>query len=89
MNSCFSNIKLTSLDFGRPRGGILGLMSSIYSLGAVCALPFIPFMNDRFGRRWTIVGSSLIMILGAMIQGFANNSQYIHWHQADKTLTRL
>jgi len=59
--------------FGKPRGSILGLMSSIYSLGAVCALPFIPLANDRFGRRYTIVFASCIMVLGALLQGFARN----------------
>jgi len=59
--------------FNSPRGSILGVMSAIYSLGAVCALPFIPFVSDRYGRRFTVVFASLIMCVGAIIQGLARN----------------
>ncbi|KAI0130308.1 general substrate transporter [Xylariales sp. AK1849] len=61
------------LYFGHPTGSLKGIISAAYSLGAILSLPFIPFVNDRFGRRWSIFGGSVIMVIGALIQGFSQN----------------
>ena len=58
--------------FDYPSGSLKGIISASYSLGAICALPFIPFINDRFGRRWCIMFGSLVMIVGSFLQGFSN-----------------
>jgi len=42
-------------------------------LGSVFGLPFIPMINDTFGRRWTIMFGSVVMIIGTFVQGFAIN----------------
>ncbi|OLN81196.1 Lactose permease 27 [Colletotrichum chlorophyti] len=55
--------------FGDPQGSLKGIIAAAYSLGAILSLPFIPIVNDKFGRRWSIFGGSAIMILGAIIQG--------------------
>lgn len=34
-------------------------------------------VNDKFGRRWSIVGGSVIMIIGALIQGFSQHGKSI------------
>lgn len=67
--------RLTSYlsDFGNPQGSLKGIIGAAYSLGAILSLPFIPFVNDRFGRRGSIFGGSVIMIVGAVIQGCAQN----------------
>jgi MFS family permease len=80
---------LTVVDFGAPTGKIVngspeyviepnlkGFLGAAYSLGAICALPFIPWINQRLGRRWTIFFGSCISLVGAVIQGFANGSTY-------------
>ncbi|KAG8729219.1 hypothetical protein FRC12_021170 [Ceratobasidium sp. 428] len=59
--------------FGKPRGNLLGIMSSMYSLGAICALPFVPYVNDRFGRRTAIFFGSVLMVLGAALQASSVN----------------
>lgn len=59
--------------FNSPEGAIKGIIAAIYSLGAICSLPFIPAFNDRFGRRWSIFFGSCVMIGGAAIQGAAQN----------------
>lgn len=77
------------LDFGSPTGNIKngvpeyaidpalkGFLGAAYSLGAICALPFIPWVNQRFGRRWTIFIGSIISLIGALIQGFSNGGTY-------------
>ncbi|KAL4874017.1 hypothetical protein BDV12DRAFT_191887 [Aspergillus spectabilis] len=55
--------------FDNPSGSILGLMTSILSLGAICATPFISPLGDRFGRRWGIWFGSAVMAVGGIIQG--------------------
>ena len=59
------------LDFNEPRGVLLGIISSAYNLGALCALPLVPYVNDRFGRRWAIFLGSWIMVVGALVQAFS------------------
>ena len=54
--------------FDSPKGATKGIIAAIYSLGAICSLPFIPAFNDRFGRRWSIFFGSCVMIVGAAIQ---------------------
>lgn len=59
--------------FGFPRGSKLGILSASYSLGAIVGLPLIPFISNKFGRRWTIIFGSVIMIIGAILQGCSQN----------------
>ncbi|KAK1490150.1 hypothetical protein CTAM01_10819 [Colletotrichum tamarilloi] len=59
--------------FGDPQGSLKGIIAAAYSLGAILSLPFIPIVNDRFGRRWSIFGGSLVMVVGALIQGFSQH----------------
>jgi sugar porter (SP) family MFS transporter len=59
--------------FGEPQGSLKGIIAAAYSLGAILSLPFIPVVNDRFGRRWSIFGGSVIMVIGALIQGFSQH----------------
>lgn len=75
-----------TIDFGSPTGKMLptgspqyavepnlkGFLAASYGLGSIMALPFVPFINDRFGRRWSIMIGSVISVLGAIMQGFAN-----------------
>lgn len=58
-----------SIDFGHPRGALLGIMSAILPLGCVVATPFISLVGDRYGRRMGIFVGAVIMIIGAVIQG--------------------
>ena len=58
-------------DFGHPDGALKGIIAAAYSLGAILSLPLIPIINDRFGRRWSIFGGSVVMVIGALIQGFS------------------
>lgn len=59
--------------FGDPQGALKGIIAAAYSLGAILSLPFIPIINDKFGRRWSIFGGSLVMVIGALIQGFSQH----------------
>jgi len=59
---------------------LTGIVSASYSLGAICALPFIPAFNDRFGRRWSICFGSLVSVLGAIVQGASVHGEYFQWY---------
>ncbi|KAH7144257.1 general substrate transporter [Dactylonectria estremocensis] len=55
-------------EFGSPTGALLGFTSAAYPLGAILSTPFSAIISDRFGRRWSILLGSLIMIIGVIIQ---------------------
>ncbi|KAI1148747.1 general substrate transporter [Nemania diffusa] len=64
--------------FDNPQGPVKGIIAASYSLGAILSLPFIGMVNDRYGRRWSIFGGSVIMVIGALIQGLSVDvAQYI------------
>jgi len=72
-NAYFSDGTLD--DKGKPTlsAGLLGFVSSCYQLGSIIGVPVAPWVNQRFGRRWAIMIGSIVMIIGAIIQGFAQN----------------
>ncbi|KAL3457208.1 putative MFS sugar transporter [Aspergillus heterothallicus] len=51
-----------------------GFLGSAYSLGAILSLPFVPWLNQRAGRRWTIMFGSCVSLVGAILQGFSNGT---------------
>ncbi|KAF2458813.1 general substrate transporter [Lineolata rhizophorae] len=61
-------------EYFDPSDSLLGFIGASYSLGSIISLPFIPLINDRFGRRWTILLASIVMCIGAIIQGCANGA---------------
>ncbi|KIJ20488.1 L-arabinose isomerase [Paxillus involutus ATCC 200175] len=64
----------TWLDFyHNPRSAMLGLMSAMYSLGAIVAVPFVPFVADELGRRYSILFGSILMMVGGVLQGVAQD----------------
>lgn len=59
-------------QFNHPKGSILGITSAAYPLGAICSTPFSAWVADRFGRRWSVLIGSVIMIFGVIIQTASN-----------------
>ncbi|WVQ93819.1 hypothetical protein IAU59_000897 [Kwoniella sp. CBS 9459] len=69
---------LQSLDtwknyFGTPTGSLLGIFNAIQSIGGIVGLPFAPYCNDRFGRRWTMFIGACIQMVGVALQTAAQN----------------
>lgn len=60
-------------DYHHPRAGLLGLMSAMYSLGGIAAVPFVPSVVDTSGRRYSIFIGSIFVMTGAVLQGAALN----------------
>lgn len=55
-------------QFGSPTGALLGITSAAYPLGAVVSTPFSAYISDKWGRRWSILIGSFIMIIGVIMQ---------------------
>ena len=81
-------LTVETLDFGilhadgagkmvyQVSGPLLGIMSCAYNLGAICSVPVVPYLSNGLGRRKTIALGSLVMIIGAFMQGFAQNGRF-------------
>lgn len=52
---------------------MLGLMVNMQTIGGVISLPLAPFAADKFGRRHPLFGGAVVIIIGALIQGCAQN----------------
>ena len=63
-------------DFDHPTGSLNGIIAAAYSLGAILSLYFIPMVNDRWGRRWSIAGGSAVMVIGAIVQCLSVHGKY-------------
>jgi sugar porter (SP) family MFS transporter len=74
----FSNARIDSInDEGVIKYGIepglLGFVNSSYMLGSCLGVPFAPWVATKYGRRWSIMIGSLIMCVGAILQGFSQH----------------
>ncbi|KAK4554049.1 hypothetical protein LTR86_008890 [Recurvomyces mirabilis] len=52
---------------------LLGFISSSYQLGSIIAVPVAPWFNQKYGRRMSVFAGSVIMVIGAIIQGFSQH----------------
>ncbi|KAH8763908.1 MFS sugar transporter-like protein [Hyaloscypha finlandica] len=55
-------------------GSLLGIISASYNLGAILAVPIVPWVAQKVGRRWSIFIGSCFQCVGAVIQCFSQNS---------------
>lgn len=60
-------------DFHNPQSSLKGIIGAAYSLGAILSLPFIPMLDNKVGRRGSILVGSAIMVIGSIIQGLSIN----------------
>ncbi|THV72686.1 MFS sugar transporter-like protein, partial [Aureobasidium pullulans] len=65
--------ELCYADFNHPQGGILGLLSTINTIGFITALPFTGWIADFLGRKRPVQIGNVIMIIGAVVQSSAKN----------------
>lgn len=54
--------------FGNPNASLIGFLVSSYEVGATFGAAFTFALGDRFGRKTYVVGGSLVVIVGAIIQ---------------------
>ncbi|RFN48915.1 lactose permease [Fusarium flagelliforme] len=61
--------------YGVESSGIwAGIVSAMYQIGGVVALPFVGPVLDGFGRRVGMLSGSLIIVVGTIIQGLSHSS---------------
>ncbi|KAI8068592.1 general substrate transporter [Gongronella butleri] len=59
--------------FDNPKGASLGTLSSGVAFGMLLSMLVTSWFCDKFGRRLPIIVGSIISIIGAVIQGVAQN----------------
>ncbi|CAK7225596.1 hypothetical protein SBRCBS47491_005942 [Sporothrix bragantina] len=59
--------------FGHPAGTRLGAMTAGTTGGTLIAVLWSSQLCERFGRRWPIFGGSVVIIIGSILQGAAQN----------------
>lgn len=59
--------------FDNPGSAKLGFMSATYSLGSILALPLVPVISEKYGRKQSINLGSIIMIIGSILQAASQN----------------
>ena len=59
--------------FNNPAGGMLGLINAIFPVGKMAGVLVTTPFSDRFGRVLPIQVGAAICILGAALQGAAQN----------------
>jgi len=57
-------------------GELLGIISASYNLGAICAVPIVPWVAQKVGRRWSIFIGSALQCVGAVIQCLSQHGKY-------------
>ncbi|KIX03380.1 uncharacterized protein Z518_06932 [Rhinocladiella mackenziei CBS 650.93] len=57
--------------FNHPKGGKIGILNAIMSIGSLCAIPFVPYTADWLGRRMGILIGCIIMMVGVVLQSIS------------------
>lgn len=64
--------------FNNPAGQKLGVVNAAQSIGSVACLPFVGYLSDRLGRRWTLFSGCVLVIISSIIQAAAiNYAQFV------------
>ena len=69
LNGLFSNPAFKAYFGGSNDGLWAGIVSSIYQIGGVAALPFIGPATDTWGRRFGMFVGALLVVVGTVVQG--------------------
>lgn len=59
--------------FGHPTGTRLGSLGNGTIFGQILAFPIVPWLCDHTGRRFPIFLGSALLVIGAILQGAAQN----------------
>jgi hypothetical protein len=69
LNGLLINPQFKTFFHGSNAGIWAGIVSSMYQIGGVVALPFVGPAIDTWGRRWGMFIGSVIILLGTVISG--------------------
>ncbi|KAH0290444.1 general substrate transporter [Aureobasidium namibiae CBS 147.97] len=69
LNGLLINPQFKTFFHGSNAGIWAGIVSSMYQIGGVVALPFVGPAIDTWGRRWGMFIGSMIILLGTIVSG--------------------
>ncbi|KAG9695772.1 putative sugar transporter, partial [Aureobasidium melanogenum] len=73
LNGLLANPQFRSFFHGSNAGIWAGIVSSMYQIGGVVALPFVGPAIDTWGRKWGMFIGSLIIAIGTIVSGTTFN----------------
>ncbi|ETN45962.1 uncharacterized protein HMPREF1541_00144 [Cyphellophora europaea CBS 101466] len=59
--------------FNDPKGSVLGVVNAAQSIGSVVSLPFVGYLSDKLGRRYTLLLGCLTVVIASAIQAASVN----------------
>src|SRR5258708_7404003 len=68
-NNLTANNQFLRYFHGENTGIWAGIVSSMYQIGGVVALPFVGPALDTWGRKWGMVIGATLVIVGTVVQG--------------------
>jgi MFS family permease len=60
-------------SFGDPQGSVLGVVNAAQSIGSVISLPFIGYLSDKIGRKYTLLSGCITIVVASIIQAASVN----------------
>ncbi|KPM43125.1 hypothetical protein AK830_g3417 [Neonectria ditissima] len=66
-------VDLWNEHYGNPHGAILGVITSSLAIGTAVGVLYMPYINDRFGRKFCVILGSIIVAIGVVLQSCAVN----------------
>ncbi|KIW80635.1 hypothetical protein Z517_07251 [Fonsecaea pedrosoi CBS 271.37] len=71
MMNGLQTLKPWQQHFDHPKGGKIGILNAIMSIGSLSAIPFVPYVADFLGRRMGILVGCIIMLVGVVLQSIS------------------
>ncbi|KZO94420.1 MFS transporter [Calocera viscosa TUFC12733] len=68
MTNGLQSVSVWLAYFGHPSGAVLGVITAAFAIGSIIALPIVPWTNDYYGRKPSIIIGSIIMLVGVALQ---------------------
>lgn len=62
-------------QYDNPRGALLGVISSSLAIGTAIGVLYMPYVNDTYGRRFSVILGSIVVAIGVVIQTCAINGE--------------
>ncbi|KAK7421212.1 hypothetical protein QQX98_002342 [Neonectria punicea] len=66
-------VDLWNEHYGNPHGAIIGVITSSLAIGTAVGVLYMPYINDRFGRKFCVILGSIVVAIGVVIQSCAVN----------------
>lgn len=89
LNGLLANSAFKKFFHGSNAGIWAGIVSSMYQIGGVVALPFVGPAIDTWGRKWGMFIGSFVIILGTVISGTTSMTESLNQFMGGRFLLGL